>query len=269
MKRLFLIVPLLGCQDFGEVSAESEESSSSSTTDDVMMSSSTAMSSSSSTSSSSSSSSSGEEDSDSSDDEGSTSSSSSSSSSSSGSGDPALWLPFDDGSYVDAISGEEASPVGNMAFVQNSASFDGASYIDASYFAQSYRDAERLTVSLSLRSTDRTGNRALLSLGNTGETVEDNSFHILAADGQIQIVTETGSGIDHISELGALPDDDEWHDIILVFEGDTVSRWIDGDDPVSSTYTPAQTNCDRFLVGSSWNGWGWSGEIDELKIWID
>ncbi|MBT8324852.1 MAG: LamG domain-containing protein, partial [Winogradskyella sp.] len=150
--------------------------------------------------------------------------------------------------------------------VERSIYFDGAvDYVDV-------RDrldlnATEFTLSAWIkRDAADTGVASILSKRDTGFT-EGYDLRILN-DNRIEIIWKNGSDQSLISNT-SIPDD-KWHHVAAIYDGTTVTIYIDGVEDNSANRTAPVTNNQHFYIAAAGKGSPtdhFRGNIDEVRVW--
>lgn len=185
--------------------------------------------------------------------------------------DPVLWYTFDE-TLDDAVGDNHALAIGTITFTPSpeghAASFAGDGHLDIGTFAPTFVDnLDAVTLALQYRSTQRDHAASLLSLGGVGDTVANNDFRIQVRSDVLEVVTETGLGEDHVTGIGDAPVVDEWHNLVIVFDGDLAAVFLSGELQGSAVFTPAETSSNLLLVGNNAFGHVFEGFIDDLQVY--
>ncbi|NNL83385.1 MAG: T9SS type A sorting domain-containing protein, partial [Winogradskyella sp.] len=111
-----------------------------------------------------------------------------------------------------------------------------------------------------------TGVASILSKRDTGFT-EGYDLRILN-DNRIEIIWKNGSDQSLISNT-SIPDD-KWHHVAAIYDGTTVTIYIDGVEDNSANRTAPVTNNQHFYIAAAGKGSPtdhFRGNIDEVRVW--
>lgn len=125
-------------------------------------------------------------------------------------------------------------------------------------------------MALRMQPTQYSEIQTVFALGGLGEDVATNMFAIQTRDGEVELVTETGLGDDHVALLGAVPGTDEWHGVVFVFDDGVARYYLDGALVNTRNYTLAETASPDLKVGiSAWDDRHWVGLMDDMRVYAE
>lgn len=133
--------------------------------------------------------------------------------------------------------------------------FNGSSdYINLSVFAETLKDnIDEITIYFKVKFDSNKEFQSILSLGNTGEAIDNNVFEIEYENDQFQVETETGNdAINHelpIDQTQFLIDQN-WHQILIKINSDSLSYCRDNVLIYKGEYVPMETTTNELFIGS-------------------
>ncbi len=149
-------------------------------------------------------------------------------------------------------------------------------FVDLSTFAETFRNnMNQMTIFFKIRFVEDSDDQTILSLGNHGENLMTNVFEVEYEHNRLQVETETETfAINHEFEIDQTEYliDNEWHQIYIILNGDSLSYCRDGELIYKGTYIPSQTSAVNLFVGC-FGGTGsnpccfFGGLIDDLQFY--
>ena len=149
-------------------------------------------------------------------------------------------------------------------------------FVDLSVLADSFRmNLGQMTLFFNIYFEDHENQQTILSLGNDGEDLWTNVFEVEYEQDRFQIETETGiSAINHelvLDQAGSLFTNN-WHQILITLNGDSLSYCRDGELIYHGTYTPSETLTNNLFLGNFGGAIQgaccfFGGAIDDLQIY--
>lgn len=127
-------------------------------------------------------------------------------------------------------------------------------FIDLSLFADSFREnLNQMSIFFNVKFEKQEDQQTILSLGNDGENLQTNVFEIEYEHNRFQIESETGdSAINHELEIDQTESlfTNEWHQILITINGDSLSYCRDGELIFQDTFTPTETLSNNLFLGN-------------------
>jgi|GEM_PF-4393104 len=126
-------------------------------------------------------------------------------------------------------------------------------YLDLSVFADTLREnLNEMSIFFRIKFIEKGDNQTVLSLGNHGESIFTNVFEIEYEKNRFQVETETTDAainnefaIDEASNLFT----DEWIDILILLEGDTLTYCRNGSEIFKGKYEKTETTSTSLFLG--------------------
>ena len=156
--------------------------------------------------------------------------------------------------------------------------FNGSSdYINLSVFAEILKDnIDEVTIYFKVKFDSDKEFQSILSLGNDGETINNNVFEIEFENDQFQVETETGTNaLNHELQIDQTQFvvDQQWHQILIKINKDSLTYCRDNMLIYKDTYVPMETTTDELFIGC-FDGNNpinpccyFDGVLDELQIY--
>ncbi len=149
-------------------------------------------------------------------------------------------------------------------------------FVDLSPFAIPFRvHLNEFSIYFKIKFEKTENNQSIISLSAPGESLETNVFEIEYENDGFQIETETGSSaINHelqIDEQNSLFDD-QWHEILILLDGDSITYCKDNELKYSGLYVPNESSTGALSLGCYAGTYPQSccffgGRIDELQFY--
>lgn len=177
-----------------------------------------------------------------------------------------------DGSLASGSFGDDENGNPNAALLLNGVN----DFVDLSTFAPIYREnLNKISIYFKVKFDKIDDDQTILSLGNYGESLQTNVFEIEYENNRFQIESETGTeAINHeleIDQQNALFDD-QWHQILILLDGDSITYCRDNEEIFKGTYTPNESIASHLFLGcfagsSDQPCCFFGGFIDELQFY--
>lgn len=150
-------------------------------------------------------------------------------------------------------------------------------YVNLTALHETFKNnLDEITIYFLVKFESNKPSQTIISLGNSGESLSNNVFEIEFEHDRFQLETETGTNAinhEHVIDQEQNVVDQEWHQIMIRLNQDSLTYCRDNQLIFKGTYTPAETTTNELFVGC-FDGNNatnkccfFDGVIDELQIY--